>query len=108
MDKTINISDFPDNDGAIVEASGKKFAVFKDKGDLKVFSSKCTHKQCDIEWQKDDKIWKCPCHGACFKPTGELLKGPAERPLDAAKLPDNTDTLIIKESTKRSFDNFEF
>jgi cytochrome b6-f complex iron-sulfur subunit len=108
MDKIIKISDFPDNDGAIVEAGGKKFAVFKDHGELRVFSSRCTHKQCDIEWQKDDKIWKCPCHGACFKSTGELLKGPAERSLDPTQLPENTDTLTIKESTKRSFDNFEF
>ncbi len=108
MDQTINISDFPDNDGAIVEVAGKKFAVFKNAGDLKVFSPRCTHKQCDIEWQKDDKIWKCPCHGARFQPTGEVIQGPAERPLDQSKFPENINTLTIKESAKRSLDDFEF
>ncbi|MEK9175532.1 MAG: Rieske 2Fe-2S domain-containing protein [Patescibacteria group bacterium] len=108
MEKTINISDFPDNDGAIIEAGGKKFAVFKDSGELKVFSSKCTHMHCDIEWQKDDKMWKCPCHGACYKATGEVLKGPAERSLDKTELPKDTNIFTIKESNKRSFDEFKF
>lgn len=107
MDDTINLSAFPDNDGAIVEAQGKKFAIFKDHGKIKVFSPKCTHMQCEIEWQKDEKKWKCPCHGAQFHATGEVLKGPAKNSLHKAELPKDTDTLVIKRFTKRSLDDLE-
>lgn len=44
-------------------------------------SSYCTHEFCDVEWDGDENNWHCPCHGARYTPTGQVLKGPAIEPL---------------------------
>ena len=42
---------------------------------------KCTHQGCDVKWSTEGKKYECPCHGAAFDANGEVLNGPATRPL---------------------------
>lgn len=44
-----------------------------------VLSSECTHRACTVEPQGDRIV--CPCHGSTYDRKGEVLRGPAERPL---------------------------
>jgi|Deesub1362A_J573_1020465.scaffolds.fasta_scaffold02206_8 cytochrome b6-f complex iron-sulfur subunit len=43
---------------------------------------RCTHLGCTVPWRDDEGIFHCPCHSSLFDPTGEVLGGPAPRPLD--------------------------
>jgi menaquinol-cytochrome c reductase iron-sulfur subunit len=46
------------------------------------FSPQCTHLGCAYRWQADKKLFTCPCHGSAFNIRGDVVAGPAIRPLD--------------------------
>ncbi|HEY5756429.1 MAG TPA: FAD-dependent oxidoreductase [Steroidobacter sp.] len=69
-------------EGRIVSHQGKKVAAYRDEsGKLTLLAPQCTHLKCLVKWNRADRTWDCPCHGSRFRPTGEVLGGPAEQPL---------------------------
>lgn len=72
--------------GKILQLEGKKVAAYRDPdGAVTLCSPVCTHMKCIVGWNEAEQTWDCPCHGSRFKPTGEVISGPAEEPLE--KLP---------------------
>ncbi|MBW3571734.1 MAG: FAD-dependent oxidoreductase [Gemmatimonadetes bacterium] len=68
--------------GAVVQRGMQKVAVYRDEqGVAHEMSALCTHLQCVIRWNSEERSWDCPCHGSRFAPTGEVLTGPAIYPL---------------------------
>jgi nitrite reductase/ring-hydroxylating ferredoxin subunit len=54
-------------------------------GEVRAFSSRCTHLGCRIDRVLDGEA-ACPCHGSRFHPDGSVAQGPATRPLERARL----------------------
>ena len=42
---------------------------------------KCSHRGCDLNYEKSAQKFVCPCHGSEFDLAGAALKGPATKPL---------------------------
>lgn len=69
--------------GAICRHDGKAVAAFRDTdGRLHLLSPTCTHLGCRVVWNESEHSWDCPCHGSRFSVLGEILNGPAVRPLE--------------------------
>jgi Rieske Fe-S protein len=65
-----------------------RVALYRDAGgELHALSSVCTHRACDVGWNDREKVWDCPCHGSRFAPTGDVIRGPAVRPLPSVEVP---------------------
>jgi nucleotide-binding universal stress UspA family protein/nitrite reductase/ring-hydroxylating ferredoxin subunit len=70
--------------GGIIEQQGEKLAAFMDAaGELHLMSAKCTHLGCTVAWNPEG-TFDCPCHGSRYGPGGEVVNGPAQRPLPPA------------------------
>lgn len=57
------------------------FVVRKDDTTLLGLAGVCTHLHCILEWNDAQRLLDCPCHKAAFDLNGNVLTGPAPRPL---------------------------
>lgn len=78
-----DIGELEPGEGAIVSLHGEKVAGYRDDaGDLHAVSSRCTHLGCQLAWNAAERTWDCPCHASRFDPDGQVLEGPATKPLE--------------------------
>lgn len=64
----------------------KKIAVIKREKGIYALNLTCTHLGCTVNAALQGFV--CPCHGSRFDTEGQVIKGPADRPLK---------TLFVKE-----------
>ena len=52
-------------------------------GSFVAYDAVCTHAGCTVQWDRQDKVLVCPCHGAVFDPADNaaVLDGPTNEPL---------------------------
>jgi menaquinol-cytochrome c reductase iron-sulfur subunit len=74
---------FQTSDAFLKETETHEVWVIKHSdSDLTVFSPICTHLGCHYDWVPSAREFVCPCHNSIFSITGQVLAGPAPRPLD--------------------------
>lgn len=61
---------------------GKK-GIYRDRdGKQHAVSLRCTHLGCLLRFNAAETSWDCPCHGSRFDVDGNVLEGPATKPLE--------------------------
>ncbi len=71
----------PDQAHVIRDGLGKT-GVYRDpEGHLHAVSMRCTHLGCLVRFNAAERSWDCPCHGSRFDVDGQILEGPATKPL---------------------------
>ncbi|KPB06120.1 FAD-dependent oxidoreductase [Bacillus sp. CHD6a] len=71
------------DEGGVVMINGRRAGAYKDdKGEVHCVDTTCTHLGCEVEWNHGDRSWDCPCHGSRFSIYGDVLEGPADKPLE--------------------------
>ncbi|MBE9914484.1 FAD-dependent oxidoreductase [Paenibacillus donghaensis] len=75
--------DLQPDEGGVVTHNGKRAGAYRDaKGNLYLVDTTCTHMGCEVEWNEGERSWDCPCHGSRFSYEGNVLTGPAKKPLE--------------------------
>lgn len=78
-----SIKEVKRGEGRIVAVKGTNLAVYRDFDDrVSAVSSVCTHMKCKVSWNAADLTWDCACHGSRFDIHGQVVEGPAVRPLE--------------------------
>lgn len=57
------------------------FFIFAEDESTWAVSRTCTHLGCRLNYKEQENLLECPCHQSRFSTTGEVLHGPAKRPL---------------------------
>ncbi|MEE9200262.1 MAG: ubiquinol-cytochrome c reductase iron-sulfur subunit [Candidatus Brocadiales bacterium] len=70
-------------------------------GGIYAFSAICRHLGCIPTWVEDEQLFKCPCHGSNYDIEGDVVAGPAPRPLWRFGLSFATDGQIVVNKTVR-------
>lgn len=74
--------DIKPGESRVIEAEGQKSGAYRDeKGVLHIVDTTCTHLGCEVKWNEAEKSWDCPCHGSRFTYEGDIIDGPAKKPI---------------------------
>lgn len=77
------VNELPVNSGKIFKFGNKPgLIIHTADGQFKALSATCTHLDCIVQYQPDQKrIW-CACHNGVYNLSGQNVSGPPPRPLD--------------------------
>jgi glycine/D-amino acid oxidase-like deaminating enzyme/nitrite reductase/ring-hydroxylating ferredoxin subunit len=82
-----SVDEIAPGSGAVVRVEGRRCAVYRDEeGAVHAVSARCTHLGCLVAFSQAETAWECPCHGSRFGVDGEVLHGPAVRPLPSRQV----------------------
>lgn len=86
-------------DSVIYLSKSKVFIIREEAGYFYALSAVCTHLGCIVNWKLQDDFIACPCHGSRFNRIGEVIDGPAPKPLQhfAMSLTDEGFLVVDKE-----------
>lgn len=97
--RNVNIS-FEVKDGYYTSHIIRPIIVSREAGagELAVFSSKCPHLGCTVQWDERKDLFLCACHGGQFYRDGNVKAGPPPSPLERYQIKVENQELMILEA----------
>src|SRR3989442_1038095 len=66
--------------------SEQRVWIIRNEKGIYAMWARCTHLGCTPNWWGDQNRFKCPCHGSNYTIAGDVIAGPAPRPLWRCKV----------------------
>ncbi|MBI5376199.1 MAG: Rieske (2Fe-2S) protein [Candidatus Schekmanbacteria bacterium] len=82
---SIPLSDVPEGSSRKIRYKANPAIVVRTKEGVFALSAVCPHLGCLVNWHDGEKLIECPCHAAKFDLRGNVLGGPAPKPLETFK-----------------------
>ncbi len=106
QDVTKNLPDAKARPDETFKNNGRFYLSRTDDGILALYR-KCVHLGCVVPWNEQEDQFHCPCHGSLYNRKGEVLGGPAPRPLDIFPISNEGGTLVVdtgKQTQRKAYD----
>lgn len=97
--KVLNIplAEIEVNSSKKVRFAGGTYLVVRTETGVYALSAVCTHLGCLVNWEPEAKQIICPCHAARFDLNGNVVGGPAPKPLQQIKATIVNGNIELKE-----------
>lgn len=86
---------------------GRFYISRLEDGGLLALWHQCTHLGCTIPWREEEGRFHCPCHSSIFNPEGEVLSGPAPRPMDSFPIEIVDGEVVVDTGRPQQRDRFD-
>ena len=86
---------------------GRCYITRLEDGGFLALWHRCTHLGCTIPWREGEGQFNCPCHSSIFDPVGEVLSGPAPRPMDLFPIEIIEDEILVNTGDPIQRQSFE-
>lgn len=100
------LAEFKPGTVSFVQA-GRFYISRLEDGSVLALWQRCTHLGCTVPWREDEGQFHCPCHSSLFNRQGEVIGGPAPRPLDLFPMSLKDGNLVVDRSHPISRPKFE-
>lgn len=68
----------------LLKIQGRELLFIRDSQEsVRVLNPVCSHQKCTVQYDKEKQLIVCPCHGSTYSLDGQVVKGPAEKALQA-------------------------
>jgi len=81
--------------GSVTHIPAGRCYLARTENGLLALRQKCTHLGCAAQWNEDAQRFQCRCHGSEFDRLGDVIGGPAPRPLDVLPITIENDEVFI-------------
>jgi len=91
---------------------GKFYLTRVQEGFMALYQ-KCPHVGCTVPWRPEFQFenvagwFRCPCHGSTYDRTGQIVFGPAPRPMDTMKITNENGKLVVDSGQIRRRDRWD-
>jgi menaquinol-cytochrome c reductase iron-sulfur subunit len=83
-----------------IQEKTSTWLVKNSAGQVTAFAPTCTHLGCAYHWEADEKSFICPCHSSVFDIAGNVMSGPAPRPLDQLPVQIENGKVLVNPNSK--------
>jgi cytochrome b6-f complex iron-sulfur subunit len=95
---------------------GKFYLSRVEEGFLALYQ-RCVHLGCTVPWRPEFEwpyqgqaikgLFRCPCHGSTYLRNGQIIFGPAPRPLDYMQITNQGGRLVVNTGVIRQREHWE-
>lgn len=94
--------------GTVSHVQKGRFYISRlEDGGVLALWQRCTHLGCTVPWREDEGEFHCPCHSSLFDRKGQVLGGPAPRPLDLFPVSLKDGKLLVETARPIERDAFD-
>jgi len=90
------VSELKPNTGILFKFGSRPgILIATPNGEYRAFTAVCTHLDCTVQYNQEEKLIWCACHNGRYDLTGKNISGPPPRPLEAFTVNVRGDEIVV-------------